>query len=208
MCNDRKMQRGAVAMQDEEPDHGDDLGPAAIARASRIVRIAGETRSSVASGAVMVRRYRDECLLDGYNSRGYLDDRQWRAGTLFRRRWMMATSQPRVTANYLRTSGRSCGPDDAIVAATAAEIAVSDAIKTLGMIRSAVVISVAGQDEQVGRLMADLKDALAMLADLWEVREDYSRSAPLGTIEPHVTASTEASHSRSGRWRRAESVAS
>ena len=161
------------------PDYGDDLGPAAKARESAMCRIAGESTGSASPPSpVYVRRYACECVIDWLNapSRGYITDRQWRAGIMFRRKWSQATSKQRVTANYARVGGRGVNnSDDAFIAACAAEMAITDAMKAMGTMRGNVVISVAGHDEKVGRRMATLREGLDIVADLWDVPLDYNR---------------------------------
>ncbi len=166
-----------------EPDHGRDLGVAHHIREAEIVDIEAVSRGSVAPGMkVLVKRMLAECELDSLLIKGWISEPQWRAGMLFRVKWLACVRLPNITAQYGETSGRATqNPTDEVAArrATASQD-VNEAIRVLGMIQSAAVIAICGMDEKPKGRLAVLRLGLEGLRVLYRVPADYERYSTKG----------------------------
>jgi len=93
-----------------KPDHGADLGPAAQARPSRIVRTEG--RAVAGRHVDEARRYDVAHPLDAYLRMCLIVDRQHAAGMELARRWRADRWVQRVTASYGQARGIEHVPEE------------------------------------------------------------------------------------------------
>ena len=159
--------RQSQPVADPEADRGSD-GPAALARASRMVTIGGASRGSgnTPTERIEARRYEVECRLDLMRARG-LEDRLWRAGIMFRRYWRtMHGSSLRISTYDERQSRGKVSLLD-IEQRTEAEAQILLAYTVLSVAQRMAVVAVAGEDEAVGTRSETLHRGLGALADLW-----------------------------------------
>lgn len=155
-------------------DYGADLGPAARRRQSAIVKVGGEQRSSTRSDAVYARRFTCECYVDELHANRKLTDRQWKAGMMFRGKWLVGARHTPVTGLY----GERTDKGDATSATEythSARQQLTDAIRHLGMWASSVVIAICGEDEQRADDVPVLVLGLDALADFWKLDEQFRR---------------------------------
>lgn len=154
-------------------------GNAALARKSRLVDISGRRVSSIKSEPVWVRRYADETTIDRLNARSdqwRITDRLWRAGCIFRGKWLACRLPARVVASYGPPGGGG-GADRAawLYHLLDAREAVEEARGACPASGWLAVCAVAGEDEPARGRWYDLRDGLDALADFWDIPADYSR---------------------------------
>jgi hypothetical protein len=169
---------------DQATDHGNDLGVAHHLRPSVIVDLEATSRGSVQTGArVLTKRMIVECEVDRLLVNGQLTDPQWKAGTLFRVKWMACVKLPKVCATYgcqpIGSVGGSSADDVAARRASARQD-VDEAIRALGLLRSNAVIAVCGMDESARGRVGVLRDGLDALREFYKVAADYDRSSTRG----------------------------
>ena len=120
-------------------------------------------------------RNKIECRLDWYYDRGFIAKVHHNAGMLFRQRYLVAISQPNVTARYSDLGGRGIEEWSAARIAALSHIrGVLDAItRQHGAKYTQIIERVAGTDEWagVGNLWV-FRDALKFLAEAWQVGEE------------------------------------
>jgi len=122
------------------------------------------------------RAYADVWRIDMMHHRGWLTDQHWEVGRRFRVLWVGACGQPHVTGAYDdRIGGSSTADATAHVEHCRREM--GEAIRELGQVRSAVVISVCGMDEEVARRGKVLREGLDVLASWWGIPADHKRRA-------------------------------
>ena len=163
-------------MNRDTDDFGSDLGTASKARPSAIVEVLAPERSKRDT----VRRYLEECRLDGLQGRGEIQDREWRAGILFRAKWLAAFKGGGYEANYrerVHNSAAAHRISEAQAERISAQDRVREALETLGEIESLAVSAVAGEDEEVRgfRRLHALRAGLVKLADFYGVAQDFRR---------------------------------
>lgn len=83
-------------------DHGMDLGPAAHARQTSLVRVGGKLRGAGqrSADAVQAVRVQGTTLFDRMHAAGQLSDRQHAAGRRLHNLWRAAGLNPQVSARY------------------------------------------------------------------------------------------------------------
>ena len=159
-------------MTDPAPDYGA-TGPAALARVSRLTTVA-TGRTAIGGEKVEVRRYRDECEVDGLNSRGFLTDRQWRAGVRFRTIYRAAVKQPRVCATYGQFVARGATLEASEAQADARNV-LAGALDVVPAHLRETVVSIAGENQSPKGRARMLAEALDYVADFFDVPRDYCR---------------------------------
>lgn len=159
-----------------QPDDYGTTGQAALKRERYLANTEGRALSTIRGEVILAVRYKDECKLDVLNSRGYVTDRQWRAGWLFRREWLMGHIQPAVCGAYREPTGRSSGlhVSEARAEARRASAASQGAVTAKCW---DVVVSVCGLDENAGGKTRLLCEGLDDLAKHYDVPGDYCRPA-------------------------------
>ena len=159
-----------------DPDFADDLGPAAQARASRIVTVGGERKSAIKAAKVEARRYDVECRVDALNAWGQLSDRQWAAGVRFRFHWRHSTWHPRVTATYgeqAHTQSRSTEPPP--LERSVHVIRLDEWAQILTAPEWAAMAAVAGEDESCAGKLRLVQSACNAIADNLKIDKEFSR---------------------------------
>ena len=152
-------------------------GLAAQARAwvERPIHAPGASYSREAR--VWVRQYRDECVIDTLNSRSdqwRLSDRQWRAGCLFRGKWLATRHANPTTAGYgERVAGR--GTADMLGYSSDCRAALDALCEHMPEPEWMAVCAVAGEDERAKGRWHLLVRGLDRAADWWDVPGDYRR---------------------------------
>lgn len=158
------------------PDLGAD-GLAAQARkwVERPIAQPGPTHAR--THILWVRMYRDECALDRLNSRTdqwRIPDRSWRAGMMFRGKWLLCRHASPVTAGYgERVQGR--GQQDMQATRSDARAQLDAVARELTQLEWAAIAAVCGEDENAKGRWVYLDRGLAKLADWWNVPDDFSR---------------------------------
>jgi hypothetical protein len=112
---------------------------------------------------VVGRRVRHECRLDWYQDKSSIDDRQHEAGLRFRRDWLLATAQPKLTGTYGPRLGTTV--QDFHEMQLLARRRIGKALLFLGDELGAVVIAVCGFDEWASGRLPRLREGLTLLAD-------------------------------------------
>ena len=124
---------------------------------------------STDSPGIVGKRVRHECRLDWYWDKCSLVARQHAAGIRFRRDWMIACAEPKLTVDYgLRTPGRESFSDLQL----AARRRVARALRRLTEPERAVAIDVCCFDNWASGRLPKLRDALTTLADHYGLPRD------------------------------------
>ena len=150
-------------------------GPAAIARRVDNVTISGQARGSIATTKTVVRRVRCECTLDFLYARHQFAGPdvtpeqarlRYQAGLRFRGLWLSSARRARVVADLTGQPAKG-SVQDGLAGGIDARSKVNEAVKALGMIGSAVMIAVAGEDESAKGRVPQLCRGLDVLVELW-----------------------------------------
>lgn len=162
--------------RDGTEDYGADLGAAALERPADIIDVARIGGKGENKPTGTVKRYRDECVLDELNHRGQLTDRRWRAGILFRMKWLAAFRPVGYGSRYeprINSSGRSSSlPAEEMFDA---EDEITKALAGIPIRAAMAVQAVAGEDESAKGRLAYLTSGLDHLILFYAVPDDFRR---------------------------------
>lgn len=156
----------------------DDMARAAAVRPTvvRDISATGGKAGDIPYGTA--RCYLDECRLDKLANREEITGRQWRAGMLFRAKWLQAMPRGSYASRYTpRVQGGGGTPGPEPEKRLDAEDAIKQAMDGMHPDHSLAVQAVAGEDERAkGRLEA-LKGGLDWLAEFYGVDVGFKRFA-------------------------------
>lgn len=119
-------------------------------------------------------RYLDECRLDRLNYAGQITDAQWRAGCLFRAKWLIAHHHGSFAIRYgerVQGGGGGVESDRRLDAADEA----AKALQGMPPLVSAAVQAVCGEDESAKGWMRQLIEGLDHLREHFGVPRDFCR---------------------------------
>lgn len=119
-------------------------------------------------------RYLDECRLDRLLLAGAIDDRQWRGGILFRRRWLAAHKGAGYGIRYgerVDGGGWDAESDHRLDAQSDVRAALAGMPADVAM----AVQAVAGEDQPGAGRMDALRAGLDRLAAFWRVAPEFKR---------------------------------
>ena len=165
---------GIQSREDMERD-----APALAARPSTVkaVSATGGRAGDIPYGTA--RCFLDECGLDKLCSKGQISARQWRAGMLFRSRWLAATPRGSYASRYTpRVQGGGGSPGPEPERRLDAQQAVADAQEGMHPDHALAVQAVAGEDESAAGRLSALLGGLDHLADFYGVDPAFSRGRP------------------------------
>lgn len=158
----RKRQKPQIAHSATASDLGAD-GPAALARPSRLID------ADRGNAGVKAREYVIKDLLQWYNARALLTDRQTYAGLRLRELWTAAGRDPSVISKYgdvVYGGGSDYAFDD--------RDALRDALKAIAGPSRDVVMSAACLDQSAAGRMPMLRAGLNDLVVYFGVSRDFS----------------------------------
>jgi hypothetical protein len=151
---------------------------AASGRSTVFVEV-GEDGEPPAPGAEAwgaARMYLEECTLDGLEARRLIDGAQWRAGMLFRDRWLAAHPRESYAGRYKpREPGAHGNAEGQRAWQLDAESDVHAAMQGMREPAALALQSVAGEDEPAKGQLGDLREALTHLVGFYDVEPGFKR---------------------------------